>query len=429
MRGAAYSQKDDKTILEMRARGCSWREIGGAIGRGGDSARMRHNRLKDGNQVEPQESSEFIDNGKTAKLVMVTGRQIENAEDACRFADIDLAIWQIKKQRFKKYEAHSKGPDDEMQVAELISISIDLERIVSKQQQQSFDYLKRCLEKGWRPARIKRKKKKGSHLLEVSLYDHHFAKLCWAPEVSATGEKSENYDTKIASEIYCQAVEDHISDAGGERIEKIMLVVGQDFLNIDNTQNSTERGTPQDTDGRIYKAMPLALLALISAIETMREVAPVEVIYVPGNHGPLTSFCICLAIDQRYKSCSDVTVDMTPFPRKYRRYGVSLIGSTHGHKSKPRDRATLIMREASALGLLDAGVRFIEWHTGHFHQEKQMRLATNEAQGVIERVMPSLSGTDKYHADSGYVMNRRASMSMLWGKETGLERIHYAYAE
>jgi hypothetical protein len=375
---------------------------------------------------EKKQRCEFSDKGESATLVSVN-REIKTAEDACAYANVDMKVWEIDRFVVNKWEQGSKGDEGGVNVVELWQVKVWLKRIVSVREQESFEYLKEVLKSGWKPRKAT-KRKQGEYMLEVSLYDHHFAKLCWSPEVSAHAGEEENYDTKIASAYYANAVHDHLEDAKGKNISEVVLVVGNDFLNVDNLENMTFNRTPQDADGRVYKAMPMALLAVISAIEEMRKRAKVKVIWIPGNHDPLTSYCICLAIKERYSECKDVEVDIGPVRRKYLRWGVSLLGFTHGDKGKPKDRTTLMMREAMNIGLYDSGIKFMEWHTGHFHQEKTMLQAGHETNGIVERVLPSMSGTDKYHHDQGYVLNRKVSLAMLWHKENGLERTHYAYA-
>ena len=43
----------------------------------------------------------------------------------------------------------------------------------------------------------------------------------------------------------------------------------------------------------------------------------------------------------------------------------------------------------------------------------------DERFGTIIRILPSLSGTDAWHHEKGFVGNTRAAQAYAWGKETG----------
>ena len=90
-------------------------------------------------------------------------------------------------------------------------------------------------------------KNNGKLLLEVAVWDHHLGKLAHFAE---TGD---NYDLKIASALFRDAVDYTISQVTKYEIDKICLPVGQDFLNSDNLRQETTAGTRQDNDSRFSK--------------------------------------------------------------------------------------------------------------------------------------------------------------------------------
>jgi hypothetical protein len=58
---------------------------------------------------------------------------------------------------------------------------------------------------------------------------------------------------------------------------------------------------------------------------------------------------------------------------------------------------------------------------GHFHKKKQIRhINTDTHQGIQVDVIPSLSATDAWHYENGYIGNQRAAEVAVWDREAGL---------
>lgn len=259
--------------------------------------------------------------------------------------------------------------------------------------------------------RIK-KRLKDPHMLELGLYDSHFGKLCWHEE---TGE---DYDLKIAQKRYIGAVEELLDKACRFEIEKIVFPVGQDFFNIDNKQNTTTAGTPQDCDGRYAQILAYGKEAVIESIGLCATIAPVEIIYCPGNHDELTSYHLCDYLSAWYRHSDRVKVDTSPKTRKYVAYGPVVIGFTHGNEEKHNDLVGIMLHEARELM---ATRRSMECHLGHFHRARATRFVNTDthAGGVRVRVLPSLSGADFWHTRRGYVGSLQAAEAYLWNKRDG----------
>ena len=128
----------------------------------------------------------------------------------------------------------------------------------------------------------------------VAPVDLHVGKLAWAPE---TGR---DYDSKIAETRVYQAVDTLIRRATSFKVAKHLFVVGNDLLQVDNLLGETTAGTHQDTDSR-YRKMFRASVRMMSEIALrLAEVAPVEIIVVPGNHDNLASFHVGEVLAARY---------------------------------------------------------------------------------------------------------------------------------
>ena len=88
---------------------------------------------------------------------------------------------------------------------------------------------------------------KDKHLLVVDIADLHVGKLAEALE---TGDE---YNSKIAKKRAIKGVEGILKKASGFDIDKILFIIGNDVLHVDNAKNSTTSLTHQDVDGTWHK--------------------------------------------------------------------------------------------------------------------------------------------------------------------------------
>lgn len=248
-------------------------------------------------------------------------------------------------------------------------------------------------------------------LYEICLFDNHFGKLCWAPE---TGD---DYDLKIAKDSFVSAVDKFFIYAKSLRPEQILFPVGNDFLHIDNDQNTTTKGTVQDVDGRLPKIYDVAFDAIISSVEKLLTVAPVHLLWVSSNHDLWVSYFLCKAVKAYYANNDSVTIDIQPKSRKVYEWGKVLLGFEHG-EIKP-DRLPLLMADEWPDAW--ARTRWHEWHVGHLHKKQEMVFTSVDTYGsVIYRRIPSLTKTDAWHYRHGFVNKTRAAETYVWDRENGL---------
>lgn len=244
----------------------------------------------------------------------------------------------------------------------------------------------------------------GNLMFELPIMDFHFSKLAWAEE---TGD---DYDLKIAETLYKATVLDFLSEIKERKfkIELIVFPIGQDFFHFDNSDNKTTAGTALDVDSRWQKMYRKGVELLIWAIEQLRQIAPVQVVNVPGNHDYVLSYCAVVTVNAYYKDCESVTVSLSPTERKYIRYGVNLIGFSHGKEGK---RIEHLMQQEKPEDWGETMYR--EWHLGDLHHEE-----AKEIGGVKIRRLSSITARDAWHAKKGYCAVRMAQ-AFLWDKERG----------
>jgi hypothetical protein len=346
-----------------------------------------------------------------AQVLTLRSRTIRTLEGALEAAGVDLTTWEVERHVINKWDQGSKRSSGDVQVVELWQVKVWLRRVAPKPIVDAFEALCERLPAA-KPRRLKAAGKlEDPHLLELALFDAHFGKLCWGQETGSP------YDVKIARRVYADAVEDLLARVQGYPIERVLYPLGQDFFHVDNWVGTTVKGTPVDTDGRFQRTFEAGAEAVIRSVELCLDVAPVKIIWVPGNHDRTTSWYLSKVIQAHFRNEDRVVVNASPQSRKYHRYGASLIGFTHGDEEPHRDLPTVMASEEPAAW---AETTCREWHVGHVHKRKEMRYNAGDAfGGVGVRVLPSLSGTDAWHYVKGYVKTARAAEAYLWSKRDG----------
>lgn len=220
-----------------------------------------------------------------------------------------------------------------------------------------------------------------------------------------TPETGENYDLRIARDRYRKAALRLIGDAKMEKAAEILWVTGNDFYHVDRGDNTTTAGTRQDADGRWQKAFVAGVTESRNAIDAAREVAPVRVKIVPGNHDTEKAFTLAVVLSAIYENDPRVTVDVSPSLTSCFVWGTTLLGFQHGHNMRA-ERFKQLPNEMSHLWKHEwAATTWREWHLGHLHSESEdvWRYRASETVGdVIVRRLPSLCGTDSWHRGNGY---------------------------
>jgi len=252
--------------------------------------------------------------------------------------------------------------------------------------------------------------KQGNFLLELPIMDVHVGKLSWGAETGGA-----DYDLKIAEELWRATIMELLSKAAVFGTpELILFPIGQDFFHFDTPATTTTAGTPLDSDTRWEKMFAKGVSLLVWAIEQCRALAPVRIMWIPGNHDTVLSYAATVGIAQRYHSTDDVEVDLSPTPRKYIRYGRNLIGFAHGEDEHKRINGLMQIEAAEDWGKTD----WREYHLGHLHTEQ-----TVEKNGIIFRRIASITAPDAWTGNKGYIGTVRRAQAFVWDKEAGLSCI------
>ena len=248
-------------------------------------------------------------------------------------------------------------------------------------------------------SKIKTKKLTDPCVYEISLPDIHYGKR--------TEETLQDLEANFMS-----CIEDLVEKASGLDIEKFLLPIGNDGMNSEGMRRSTTKGTPQDDVADWKDTFRGYWRLMVRAIDYLKQIAPVHVIVVSGNHDFERMFYAGDVISGWYKNDKNVSVDNSLEQRKYFEYGNNMIMFTHGDKEKPAEMPLIMATEQP---LMFARCNFREAHCGHLHKEM-----VNEYRGIKVRFLPSICSNDSWHKGMGYEAKRTAQ-AHIWSKERGYE--------
>lgn len=333
---------------------------------------------------------------------------------------VDTRIWEIVEFNISRYEVvhgvQATGDsiswsrdDDGWTVVPLNSIKAKLRRRPGVEGAiNELEAIKEAIKKiSPKPLLIKRLQRPADNLLEMCLPDMHFGKVGWSDQTLY-----EDYDVSIAKSIFENAVPALVSRVGPYKFGEILFVVGNDVFHTDNSTTTTYSGTPLDGDTRYHRTFKIVREVMADTIESLRSVAPVKVLVIPGNHDRMTSWHLGDSLECWFHKYKDVTIDNAPSSRKYHRWGNVLLLFTHGDMGKRKDYPTLMATERP----VDWGQTiYREIHTGDKHQVR-----VEEQFGIRVRILPSLSSSDTWHSEHMFVGNHRQAEAFVWNKVEGL---------
>lgn len=347
-----------------------------------------------------------------SEVTFVTDHPIRTLEDACAAAQVDLKVWYVDSWECSQWTVGMNAKGSGQVQTQQYRVKLRLRRLIQKSVHEAilavYDEMKQHAPK----FKVPKIPQSGAETLAVvCLFDTHFGKLAWKPEAG------EDYDLKIAENIFRNAVIDLMQHVKDRKVSKFLLPVGNDFFHIDNRRNTTFMGTPQDTDSRYAKIFMTGKLAVVWAIEHMLQYANVDVLWVAGNHDTTTSYHLVETVASWFHKTKQVQVDVTPPMRKYYRWSDTLLGFTHGDKIKPESLPNLMAVERAADW---SATQCREWLLGHRHRtQKWVTKSADTYEGTTVRTIQALTATDAWHHENGFIGATRAAEVLFYQKNFG----------
>lgn len=382
----------------------------------------------------PKEKIEFNNTSKNHAKLDLESLTITTLEQAIEVAQVDMTQWKVDRYTIGSWQVtlkvktdtgrfDNKGQTimvDTPKTVTMYKIQVWLKKLHNMEWVEAIRNLIQEIPKMTVPER--KFELDGQYLLEIALVDSHFGLLSWREETNY------DYDLKIAEDLYLFGIQDLLSKAQGYNISKIIFPIGSDFMHVNDHTNLTPASKNiLDTDSRLIKIYQKAKMAVIKGIEYCRNIAPVEVIYVPGNHDFTISYAIADVVDAVFQNDSYVTVNKTPKSRKFTEWGKCMIAFTHGNEEPIRDLPTIIATEEPEMW---GRTLFREVHLGHYHSKKSIHwMGVDTNRGIITRILPSLCPPDQWHYKKGYIRSFHACSSFIFDSNRGLVAEYTSYGD
>lgn len=227
----------------------------------------------------------------------------------------------------------------------------------------------------------------GDKMLLIPISDLHFNML-------ATMFNSGNvYNCEVAEKTFFHIIRDVLDETERFRFRKIVFTIGGDQMDADNICNTTTRGTQQHCDKFYLDACEHMYAMTVKAVDLLASYAPVDVIYVPGNHDKDNGFKLAKYVDAWFRNDDRVHVDYSPRARHYYVFGKTLFVFTHDADVKRLQK--LIPDEARDVW---SSVDYTEVFLQHLHSEA---LLSQENSMRIER-LPSPVARSVWSDEMGY---------------------------
>jgi hypothetical protein len=249
---------------------------------------------------------------------------------------------------------------------------------------------------------------KNDNALIVPIADFHYGLFS---DMLSNGN---DYNLEIAEKLFYEVINDIKNRNINKKFEKVVFIVGNDFINADNLSNTTTKGTPQDNTSLWFTIVERATQLIVNGIDMLSTIAPVDVRYVTSNHDLHTMFGIMQTIKAHYRNDNNITIDTSPLPRKYYKFGKTLLALSHDIKVK--EALKIVSTEAKS-----------EWSDcdhiicmlAHLHQSM-----VYEKQGYLEILrLPTISGWSRWTNQMGYIQTEKKNQAFIINGKNGITDI------
>lgn len=237
--------------------------------------------------------------------------------------------------------------------------------------------------------------------------DPHFGMYAWWKDAG------EDFDLDIAEQLTCGAVDRLVASAPAAGTA-LLLNLG-DMFHADNQKNVSQSGHQLDVDGRWAKVQQVGLKAMIHCVRRLLQKHKKVIVRInKGNHDGHSSYALALMLSCYFHNDKRVTVDLSPSPVWYYKFGKVLIGSTHGDTIKGPDMMEIMAADKPE----DWGkTAHRYWYVGHVHHQD-----VKEYRGGIVEYFRTLAARDAWHAGQGYRAGRDMRLIVMHKEGGEIER-------
>lgn len=371
-------------------------------------------------EIHTQVHQEFSEYGLT---LTVKSLHIQTLEDALVEAQVDLEKYEVDRYVVNSWEVTMRGrvPGAPPQTCTNYQVKVFLKPRIPEPVDVALRQLIEQIPAWIPPENETFENDDSEYALEMALYDLHFGKLAWSEET-----QQGDYDVEIAAQTLIDGAKKCLRYADPFAIKRIFFPFGNDFLHIENYQGTTPIAKNiLDVDTRLPNVIQKSLECIIDVIKLCRDVAPIEILWIPGNHDMHSSYYLSEVLKQRFRADDRVVVDNSPPWRKARLWGSLLVGWTHDANRRQSNVVNMLPQFFPELW---GKSKYREWHTGHKHTKREWKYQpTTSAGGTLIRQIPTLSPIDAWHYQEGFVDAVPAGESFIWSENNGIVAHFTAY--
>lgn len=249
-------------------------------------------------------------------------------------------------------------------------------------------------------------KRRADLLTVYTLTDFHLGMYAWAEETGA------NWDMATAENVLLNAVAAMIE--GSPDAEAGIFAQMGDLLHWDGLLALTPTAkNVVDADTRFALLVQTAIAVCIKAVEMLlHKHKSVHVLMAEGNHDIASSVWLRAVMANAFRKNKRVTVDTSPFPFYFYRWGGTFLGWHHGHLQK-MDNLPLMFATDPKFKRDYGQCDFTYIHTGHMHHQRVI-----DKGGIVVEQHPTLAARDA-HGARGFLYSNRETKAITYHKESG----------
>jgi predicted phosphodiesterase len=241
--------------------------------------------------------------------------------------------------------------------------------------------------------------------------DAHLGLYSWGAETGA------DFDIELGKRDLMAAADRLVASSPAS--DECLIVQLGDFYHMDDSRNVTPKSHNQlDVDSRFPKVIRAGIGVMRYTIDrALEKHRQVRVRNVRGNHDPHASIALQESLIGYYSNEPRLIVEDSPRAFWVYRFGLNLVGITHGHTGKVEKLPGVLAVDAQK----DWGECEFKmvWH-GHIHSKKVF-----EDMGVTVESFRTLAARDAWHTEQGYRPVREMQAIVLH-KEFGEVERHTA---